>query len=120
MILKAISSLCVNVNTGKLYPVVIPQGTLPPAACCLILNTNPYTPKQSIARITDYTVQLSFFDKSYEGATTLAESYKTILDGYRGVVENMDITIDFDNENDDFDEDLAIYQKIHIYKILKK
>lgn len=103
------STAVTSVVGSKVYPLVAPAKT--PAGTPVTLPYITYRRagiqrQQTMAGpMGTPTVSVDFdvFATSYEGARDLADRCRTVLDGYRGTVDNTTVSrASLDNEQDDF------------------
>lgn len=102
---KTIVSLTTGINSGKIYPQVVPQDTDYPYAVYSIISDVPANTKDGVSELDTYRLQISIWG---DGPTveTLLASYRSTLDRYRGTNStNVIDKIIFDGVNDLFDEE---------------
>lgn len=120
MIIESIISILQQAGINNIFPVVIPQGESLPAASIFVVGDNPNPTKKETSKINNLRIQISCEAKTYLEACTLEEEIKNVLDGYDGIVNELDITIDFDDSRDVPEPDGKTFHRSTDYKILQK
>lgn len=112
----------------RIMPLVVTQGTALPAIRYQLINTEPVDTKDGVADCDFLNVQVDCFTNErkadsggYTQAADLAKKVRTALDRKSGTFSGFAIDqITFENENDNFDEEMKIIQKSLDFKIFVK
>lgn len=120
MILTALTALLKANGINNIYAVVIPQEVEPPHGKMFVVNDKPNSSKKEVSQINDIVVQVSIYAASYIAAETLAEAVKDVFDNYEGNTHGVDMSIDFNNYHDDYNEETRLFENVKDYLILKK
>jgi len=119
MILKALNTILKAESINDVYPVIIPQGIELPASTMQLIGDEPNPAKGETSQFNELSVQISTFANNYSDSISRDQQIKTILDGYRGKPDNMDILIIYDGATDLYENETGVYHRATTYKILK-
>jgi len=117
---KSIVKLLSGVSglNSRVYPMILPQGCIMPAAWYQLISLLPTDVKETTSKIDICHIQISVFDTTYSSVNTLAGGIRTALDGYSGESEGVTIdSIVFSDETDLFEQDTLLFHKAQDYFI---
>lgn len=80
------NSAAVALLSTKVYPVALPQETVPPYACIGILSNRATPCKGQVSPVDFVTFAVSTYAQRYDYAQQADEAIRAGVDGYRGVV----------------------------------
>lgn len=117
MLSDSLYSLLSTVNSN-VYPGVAEQEIDPPFIVHAVRKKLPYPSKDGVSTKDIAIVAIASYAKTEKAAQTLADSVRTKIDEYSGLVESVNIeNIRFLDEETGYNEEQALFQVLQSYKI---
>jgi len=109
-------------TSGRVYPVVAPQGAEVPHVVMRIIEVQPSVNKQTTSSVDGIVVRLSTLAKDYHFVQRTDEAIRRAIDGYRGNVTLSGTLIAIDGVNyltgeDLFEDAPELFRRDAIYKV---
>ena len=116
------NSAAVALLGTKVYPVALPQETVPPYACIGILNNATSPCKGAVSPVDFVTFAVSTYAQRYDYAQQADDAIRAGVDGYRGVVTVGGDLFAFDaieylDTTDGFQPESALYIRSSQYRV---
>jgi hypothetical protein len=92
MLHEAIYSLLVSLASGKVYPGIAKENEKLPYIVHFQIDTDPSPDSDGVSKLDRYRYQVSCFAGSYREVQTLGDQVRTVLDEFKGVVSDVNIS----------------------------
>lgn len=117
MLVEAIYSLLSQINANT-YPGVTEQEVDPPFIVHAVSRTIPYPSKDGKSSMDIVIYKIASYDTTQTAAQTQADSIRTLIDEYSGVLNSVDIDkIRFVDEENGYDQQTDFYFTLQTYRI---
>jgi hypothetical protein len=117
MLINALYSLLSSVEAHT-YPVVADQEVTPPFIVHFIRSCEPFPTKDGASTKDLYTIIIGCYDDTPDDAQTLADSVRTAIDEYSGLVSSVYIEkIRFVNSEAGYEETDDMFYVFQTYRI---
>lgn len=104
--------------TANVYPGVVDQEINPPFCVHAVRKVVPHPSKDGASTKDIALVAIASYAKTQKAVNTLADSIRSTIDEYSGVVSSVDIeNIRFQDQEEGYEEDVSLFQVLQTYKI---
>ena len=117
---KAIYSLLSSLASGKVYPGIAPQETVPDYIVYFKVSSPPTNDKDGQPLVTERW-QIDIVSRSYAGIVTLSDSVKSAMNLQSGTIATISVdSLRFADERDFFDGAPDFFRRVQDYLIRVK
>lgn len=103
----------------RVYPKKLPENPVYPAIVYHRISTVREHSHEGSSNLAAVRIQFDIYARTYVAARDAAEGLRSVLDGFRGVVDGVDINGAFNEDEDDgYDDDMQVYWFRQDYRIL--